>query len=223
MSEKDHDGSLLGSHDPVERVGIMVVLSSPSGAGKTTITRALVARDPTLMMSVSATTRPPRPGEQPGRDYRFMSADAFDDVANAGGFLEQAEVFGNRYGTPREPVQQALAAGRDVLFDVDWQGARQLRASGLASPVAVFILPPSRAELERRLHTRAQDPVAVVEARMAKAASEMSHYAEYDYIVVNRDVEASIAAVQAIIAAERHRRCRLPGLSEFIRRLSGEG
>ncbi|TVR98478.1 MAG: guanylate kinase [Rhodospirillales bacterium] len=205
----------------LRRSGIPFVLSSPSGAGKTTIARALINHDSNLIMSVSATTRPPRPGEEPGRDYHFMSADEFDRVVAEDGFLERAEVFGNRYGTPRAPVEAALADGRDVLFDVDWQGARQLRQSGITTPVTVFILPPTRVELERRLRARAQDPVAVVEARMAKAAAEMSHYREYDYIVVNRNLEASVAVIQSIITAERHRLHHLADLAGFIGRVSG--
>ncbi|MCH8215080.1 MAG: guanylate kinase, partial [Proteobacteria bacterium] len=173
----------------------MLVLSSPSGAGKTTIARRLLERENALTMSVSATTRPPRPGEIDGTDYRFVDEAAFERMVGAGEFLEHARVFDNRYGTPRQPVEAALAAGRDVLFDVDWQGTQQLSANARADVVSVFILPPSTAELEKRLRERAQDSAEVVRARMSRASSEMSHWAEYDYIVVNRDIDDSVARV----------------------------
>lgn len=200
----------------IARRGLMLVLSSPSGAGKSTIARALLANDTRLTMSVSATTRSPRPGEIDGLDYRFVEHDLFESMVAAGEMLEHALVFGNRYGSPRGPVEQLLAAGRDVVFDVDWQGTQQLRQNASSDLVSVFILPPSRAELERRLHTRAQDSEEVVRGRMAKAADEMSHWAEYDYIVVNHDIEHAVADITAILAAERLRRRRQVGLAEFV-------
>ena len=204
------------SQGGIERRGLMLVLSSPSGAGKTTISRALLARDGGLMLSVSATTRPKRPGETEGVDYVFMDQARFDEMVRDGAFLEHATVFGHRYGTPRGPVEAALDEGRDVLFDIDWQGAQQVAEKAREDLVSVFILPPSTAELERRLHTRAQDSDDVVRARMAEAADEMSHWAEYDYIVVNEDVEASVAAVGSILEAERLRRERRIGLHDFV-------
>ncbi|MCH8996988.1 MAG: guanylate kinase [Proteobacteria bacterium] len=204
------------SQGGIERRGLMLVLSSPSGAGKTTISRALLARDGGLMLSVSATTRPKRPGETEGVDYVFMDQARFDGMVRDGAFLEHATVFGHCYGTPSGPVEAALDAGRDVLFDIDWQGAQQVAEKAREDLVSVFILPPSTAELERRLHTRAQDSDDVVRARMAKAADEMSHWAEYDYIVVNEDVEASVAAVGSILEAERLRRERRIGLHDFV-------
>lgn len=198
----------------------MLVLSSPSGAGKSTIARALLASEPQLSMSVSVTTRRPRPGEVEGRDYRFIAPPVFARMVAEEALLEHATVFGNGYGSPREPVEQALADGRDVLFDVDWQGTQQLRQSARADLVSVFILPPSRGELERRLRVRAQDPEEVVRGRMAKAADEMSHWAEYDYIVVNRQIERAVAEVQGILTAERLRRDRQVGLAEFVKTIS---
>jgi len=200
----------------INRRGLMLVLSSPSGAGKTTISLALLAREPNLNLSVSATTRPPRPGERDGVDYRFVGQDAFDAMVARGEFLEHAKVFGHSYGTPRPPVEAALSAGRDVLFDIDWQGAQQLKEEARADLVGVFVLPPSTAELAARLRRRAQDPEDVVNARMAKAADEMSHWAEYDYVLVNREVEESVAAVQAILRAERLKRERQVGLHDFV-------
>ena len=194
----------------------MFVLSSPSGAGKTTIARELLGRTNRLMMSVSATTRPPRPGETDGTDYVFLSEEEFAARIEADQFLEHASVFGNRYGTPRRAVEAALARGDDVLFDVDWQGTQQLRQSDGADLVTVFVLPPSHAELERRLTRRAQDPDEVVRARMAKAAGEISHWTEYDYIVINSDVETAVRKVEAILTGERLRRHRLIGLEAFI-------
>lgn len=202
--------------EDIPRRGLMLVLSSPSGAGKSTIARALLARDPLLSMSVSVTTRPPRPGEVDGQDYRFIDEASFMAMRAADELLEHATVFGNSYGSPRGPVERMLADGRDVLFDVDWQGTQQLRQNAHADLVSVFVLPPSRAELERRLHARAQDPEDVVQRRMAKAADEMSHWAEYDYIIVNRDVERSVAAVAGILEAERLRRERQIGLAEYV-------
>lgn len=203
----------------IARRGLMLVLSSPSGAGKTTISRRLMERDPNLTMSISATTRPRRPGEENGRDYHFVDPTEFNLMVNRQELLEHAKVFGNYYGTPRQPVEDALAAGRDVLFDIDWQGAQQVAEKARQDLVSVFILPPSTDELDRRLHQRAQDPEEVVAARMAKAADEMSHYAEYDFIVVNTDLEESVAQVEAIVTAERLRRQRRIGLSEFVKRL----
>lgn len=200
----------------IPRRGIMLVLSSPSGAGKTTIARQLLERSDRLVMSVSATTRPPRPGEIEGTDYIFLSDQEFAARLEAGQFLEHARVFGNRYGTPRQPVEAALARGDDVLFDVDWQGTQQLRQSDGEDLVTVFVLPPSHRELERRLTKRAQDPDDVVRARMAKAAGEISHWTDYDYIVVNSDIEAAVRKVEAILMAERLRRHRLIGLDAFV-------
>ncbi len=203
----------------ISRRGLMLVLSSPSGAGKTSISRELLRQDQNLVMSVSATTRPKRPGEVEGRDYYFVLPDAFDGMIARGEFLEHATVFNHRYGTPRAPVESALASGRDVLFDIDWQGTQQIGETARADLVSVFILPPSTKELERRLTTRAQDPPAVVAQRMAKASDEMSHYFEYDYIVINHDLARSVAQVQAILTAERLRRIRQIGLSEFVSKL----
>lgn len=207
--------------DPIARRGFMLVLSSPSGAGKTTLTRALLRRDPQFSMSVSATTRPRRPGETEGVDYRFVSHAAFEAMVREGAFLEHARVFDHRYGTPRAPVEEALARGRDVLFDIDWQGTQQLSANAGKDLARVFILPPSLAELERRLHTRAQDTPEVVHKRMSKAADEMSHWAEYDYVIVNYDVERSLAELLSIVTAERLRRERQVGLVSFVRGLQG--
>jgi guanylate kinase len=206
--------------DPaIARRGLMLVLSSPSGAGKTAISRALLDRDDNLTMSVSATTRTKRPGEVAGRDYHFVDATEFNLMINRRELLEHAKVFGNYYGTPRAPVEEALSNGHDVIFDIDWQGAQQLRESAQDDLVSVFILPPSHDELDRRLHTRAQDTEEVIAQRMAKASDEMSHWPEYDYIVVNRDLEESVARVQAIVTAERSRRRRLIGLTDFVKRL----
>ncbi|HEY0568726.1 MAG TPA: guanylate kinase [Xanthobacteraceae bacterium] len=203
----------------VARRGVMLVLSSPSGAGKTTLSRLLLDEDRNVELSVSVTTRPKRPGEVEGRDYQFIAAEQFAKLVEQRGLLEWAEVFDHRYGTPREPVGKALAAGRDVLFDIDWQGTQQLREQARNDLVSVFVLPPSASELERRLHTRAQDDDAVIRRRMAKAADEMSHWAEYDYVVVNRDLDQAFANVKSILAAERLKRARLTGLSDFVRRL----
>ena len=207
----------------IKRRGLMLVLSSPSGAGKTTISRKLLEREAGLAMSVSVTTRPKRPGERDGVDYSFIDQAAFERMAAAGALLEHATVFGNSYGTPRAAVIQALERGRDVLFDIDWQGTQQLRESAREDLVSVFVLPPSTAELERRLHARAQDPEEVVRARMAKAADEMSHWPEYDYVIVNTDLEASVAMVQEVLHAERLRRERQVGLRDFVEALRGGG
>ncbi len=201
------------------RRGLMLVLSSPSGAGKTTVSRALLARDPAITMSVSATTRRKRPGEVAGQDYRFVDPTEFDLMVNRGELLEYAKVFDHYYGSPRAPVEAALSAGRDVLFDIDWQGTQQLAESAREDLVSVFILPPSTPELERRLKRRAQDSDEVVARRMQEAADELSHYPEYDYIVVNRDMDRSVAEVQAILTAERLRRERQHGLGEFVKAL----
>ena len=197
----------------------MLVLSSPSGAGKTTISRKLLERDANMTMSVSATTRPRRPGEEDGRDYHFVDPTEFNLMVNRQELLEHAKVFGNYYGTPVDPVEQALAAGRDVIFDIDWQGAQQVAEKAREDLVSVFILPPSTDELDRRLHRRAQDPEEVVAARMAKASDEMSHYAEYDFIIINSEIDESVAQVEAIVTAERLRRQRQVGLSDFVKHL----
>lgn len=203
----------------IRRRGLMLVLSSPSGAGKTTISRKLLDRDGNLTMSISCTTRPKRPGEVAGVDYHFVAREDFNLMVNRGEMLEYAKVFDHYYGTPREPAVEALEAGQDVLFDIDWQGTQQLEETARADLVTVFILPPSTVELERRLKTRAQDSDEVIARRMAEAADEMTHYQEYDYIVVNRAVDESVASVQAILAAERLRRDRQVGLSEFVKGL----
>ena len=203
----------------IKRRGLMLVLSSPSGAGKTTLARLLLESDPNVAMSVSATTRPKRPGEVDGRDYFFIADEKFQRMANAGEFLEHATVFGHRYGTPREPVLEALTAGRDVLFDIDWQGTQQLRQQVREDVVTIFVLPPSREELERRLHTRAQDSAEVVAKRMAKANDEISHWAEYDYVIVNEDVARARAQVETILKAERLKRARQPGIPAFVETL----
>jgi len=203
----------------IKRRGLMLVLSSPSGAGKTTISRRLLDTDDNLSLSISATTRPPRPGETDGRDYYFVTPERFGAMVDGGELLEHALVFGNDYGTPRAPVERALETGRDVLFDIDWQGTQQVRETARDDLVSVFILPPSTTELERRLHTRAQDSDAVVQARMAKAADEMSHWAEYDYIIINDDLEKSVEQVEAILTAERLKRERRVGLRAFVETL----
>ena len=201
----------------------MLVLSSPSGAGKTTISRRLLEIDGNLTMSISATTRPRRPAESDGRDYIFVSDEEFDQMSVCDEFLEHAEVFGYRYGTPRGVVEQALEAGEDVLFDVDWQGTQQLAERARQDLVSIFILPPTREELERRLRTRAQDSDEVVHERMAKAANEMSHWREYDYLLINEDLEVSVDRVRSILTSERLRRDRLTGTGDFVRNLSELG
>jgi len=197
----------------------MFVLSSPSGAGKTTLSRLLIERMPGLKMSVSATTRPMRPGEVDGSDYLFVDKARFEEMVNRHELLEWATVFDNRYGTPRAPVEAALAAGRDVLFDIDWQGTQQLREKARADVVSVFILPPSATDLEKRLNSRAQDSQEVIRSRMSRASHEMSHWAEYDYIVINRDIDEAFAEVQSILKAERLKRERRVGLTAFVREL----
>lgn len=207
---------------PVATRGLMLVLSSPSGAGKSTISRAVLEREENITLSVSLTTRPPRKGEVEGRDYIFVDDAAFQAMVGRDGFLEHAEVFGHRYGTPRAPVEAALEQGRDMLFDIDWQGAQQIAEKARTDLVGVFVLPPSIEELERRLHARAQDSSEVVRARMAKALDEVSHYAEYDYVVINSDLETSIEEVRSILRAERRRRTRQTGLTDFVNLLRGE-
>jgi guanylate kinase len=206
----------------IARRGLMLVLSSPSGAGKTALSRKLLDADANVEMSVSITTRPPRPGDVDGRDYHFIDCERFDAMVKKGELLESAEVFGHRYGTPRAPVEAALARGRDVLFDIDWQGTQQLREKADRDLVSIFVLPPSIPELERRLKTRAQDTEEVIRARMAKASGEMSHWAEYDYVVINNDIDQAFAEVRAILAAERLKRERQIGLSAFVRGLQAE-
>ena len=203
----------------ITRQGLMLVLSSPSGAGKTSIARELLKRDSEITMSVSATTRQRRPGETEGKDYFFVDEQQFKTDVNKGLFLEYAQVFDHYYGTPLKPVQDTLAKGRDVLFDIDWQGTQQIKAKARQDLVSVFVLPPSTAELERRLLSRAQDSAEVVAGRMARAADEMSHYPEYDYIIVNHELEASIEAVHTILRAERLRISRQAGLTEFMKQL----
>ncbi|MCH9020702.1 MAG: guanylate kinase [Proteobacteria bacterium] len=203
----------------IGRRGLLLVLSSPSGAGKTAISRALLAQDRMLTMSVSATTRPMRPGEENGVDYDFIDDEAFARMVERDAFLEHADVFEYRYGTPREPVERALAAGRDMLFDVDWQGLQQLAQRPGDDLVSIFILPPSAGELERRLKARAQDSDEVVAGRMARAPGEISHWPEYDYVIVNTDLDESVASARAIIDAERLRRGRQTGLLDFVKRL----
>ena len=203
----------------IRRRGLMMVLSSPSGAGKTTISRMLMERDSNLRMSISVTTRARRPQEEHGRDYFFIDPPAFERMVAAGALLEHALVFGNRYGTPRAPVEQSLSDGRDVLFDIDWQGTQQLVEKARSDLVSVFVLPPSTAELERRLRARAADSEDEVQRRMAKAADEMSHWAEYDYVVVNSDIGTSLTSLKAILTAERLKRERQVGMSGFVKGL----
>ena len=203
----------------IARRGLLLVMSSPSGAGKTTLSRALLASDHHIRMSVSVTTRPPRPGELDGKDYLFISKERFFEMRDGGELLEWAEVFGNLYGTPRLPVEDALAKGRDVLFDIDWQGAQQLATSAPIDLVRVFVLPPSATALAQRLHARAQDGADVVARRLAAAGEEISHWPEYDYVIVNHEIDDSIAKVRAILSAERLKRSRNTGLVDFVRDL----
>ncbi|MBB3909803.1 guanylate kinase [Sphingomonas desiccabilis] len=202
-----------------KRRGVLFVLSSPSGAGKSTIARKLLADEPGLSMSVSATTRAPRPGEVEGKDYHFVDLEEFRRMATEHEFLEWAHVFGQRYGTPRAPVEAMLAAGKDVLFDIDWQGAQQLFQIAGGDVVRVFILPPSMAELRQRLLNRNTDAIEIIDARMARAAAEVSHWDGYDYVLVNDDVEGCFRKVQTILAAERLKRSRQTGVIGFIRKL----
>jgi guanylate kinase len=206
----------------IARRGLMLVLSSPSGAGKTTLSRMLLKADRHVELSVSVTTRPQRRGEVDGRDYHFIDLHRFQAMVKSGKLLEWAEVFGHCYGTPRQPVEKALQAGRDVLFDIDWQGTQQLSEKARDDLVSVFILPPTAKELERRLRRRAQDSHDIIGSRMAKAADEMSHWPEYDYVIVNRDKDEAFAEVKAILAAERLKRERQIGLSSFVRALQAK-
>lgn len=211
--------------EPVQRTriarrGLLLVMSSPSGAGKTTLARALLARDPRVIMSVSVTTRAPRPGEVEGKDYYFVSKERFAQMRDRGELLEYAEVFGNFYGTPRRPVEEALAQGRDILFDIDWQGTQQLAQAMEEDLVRIFILPPSADDLRERLIQRAQDSATVVAKRMAEAGNEISHWPEYDYVIVNDSVADSGEQISAILTAERLRRRRRVGLTDFVRQLT---
>ncbi|MEE4236569.1 MAG: guanylate kinase [Anderseniella sp.] len=203
----------------IARRGLLLVLSSPSGAGKTTLSKRLLAREDDVVMSVSVTTRKPRPGEVDGKDYHFISREQFDQLVADGELLEYAEVFGNGYGTPLKPVQKWLAEGKDVLFDIDWQGTQQIHARMHDDLVRIFILPPSAEELRDRLVRRAQDTASVVAKRMAEASNEISHWAEYDYVLINDDLDACDAAIAAILEAERLRRHRRIGLDSFVRKL----
>lgn len=207
----------------MQRRGLLIILSSPSGAGKSTLARRMMAWDPSIRFSVSATTRTPRPGEQEGREYYFRTRDEFEAMVASGEMLEHAEVFGNLYGSPRGPVESAMSEGRDTLFDVDWQGGQQIRNSGLGKEVvSVFILPPSMAELERRLRGRAQDSEEVIAARMRKSLDEISRWSEYDYVIVNRDIDMAEAELRAILTAERLKRDRQPGILPFVQGLNEE-
>ena len=200
----------------IKRRGLMLALSSPSGAGKTTLSRRLLESDPGIVMSVSATTRARRPNEVDGKDYHFVTPAKFEEMVKADAFFEHAMVFEHRYGTPKKPVTETLAAGGDVLFDIDWQGTQQLGEKARDDVFSVFILPPSHDELERRLKTRAQDSDDTVAKRMAKAGSEISHWPEYDYVVVNRDIDRALSQIKSILEAERARRTRLIGVGDFV-------
>lgn len=205
------------------RRGLLLILSSPSGAGKSTLARRLMEWDRTIQFSVSATTRTARPGEVDGRDYYFRSRPEFERMVAVGEMLEHAEVFGNLYGSPKGPVEAAMLAGRDTLFDIDWQGGQQIRNSALGRDVvSIFVLPPSIAELEARLRGRAQDSDAVIAGRMAKSRDEISHWAEYDYVLVNDNIDTAFNQLRVILEAERLRRDRQPGLSDFVRGLNRE-
>lgn len=208
---------MLNEH--VARRGLMVALSSPSGAGKSTLARKLIEDDANMALSVSATTRPRRGNEIDGREYKFMAREEFEALADAGEFLEHALVFGNHYGTPRAPVEALLIQGRDVMFDVDWQGARALRAAAEQDVVGIFILPPSMVELERRLHARAEDAPDVIARRMARSTDEISHWEEYDYVLVNTRIEETLAQIKQILAAERLKRNRQLWLKLHVERL----
>lgn len=205
------------------RKGLLLILSSPSGAGKSTLARRLMAWDNSLAFSVSATTRAPRAGELDGREYYFKTRVQFEEMVARGDMLEHAEVFGNLYGSPRAPIEAAMAAGRDTIFDVDWQGGQQIRSSALGRDVvSIFVLPPTIADLDARLRTRGQDSNDVIAARMEKSQNEISHWAEYDYVIVNRDIEAAFTQMMTILSAERLRRDRQPHLSDFVRALNKE-
>ena len=213
----------MSNNPDVARRGLLIILSSPSGAGKSTLAARLRAWDSTLNFSVSATTRAPRPGEEHGREYYFHSREEFQDMVAKGDMLEHAEVFGNYYGSPKGPVEEAINAGRDVLFDIDWQGGQQVRASALGKHVlSIFILPPSIPELERRLYARAQDSKEVIDGRMSKSRDEISHWPEYDYVLVNEDLDETEARLKTIVAAERLRLSQQPDLVNVVRRLSKE-
>ena len=204
------------------RRGLLLILSSPSGAGKSTLSRMLMTWDPTMRFSVSATTRAPRPGEEDGREYYFRSRAEFEAMVKAGDMLEHAEVFGNLYGSPRGPVEAAMKAGTDTVFDIDWQGGQQLKQAMRDDVVSIFILPPSIAELDRRLRSRGQDSDEVIAGRMAKSRDEISHWAEYDYVLVNEDLAQTFEQLKSILIAERLQRDRQPGLSAFVRGLNQE-
>ena len=207
----------------MQRRGLLIILSSPSGAGKSTLARRLMAWDPTLRFSISATTRPPRPGEEDGREYYFRSRAQFEHMVATGEMLEHAEVFGNLYGSPKGPVEAAMNEGRDTLFDIDWQGGQQIRNSALGKDVvSIFVLPPSIAELDRRLRERGQDAAEVIAGRMAKSQAEISHWAEYDYVLVNEDIDETEIDLRRILMAERLRRDRQPWLNDFVRGLNQE-
>ena len=213
----------MSNNPDVARRGLLIILSSPSGAGKSTLAARLRAWDSTLNFSVSATTRAPRPGEEHGREYYFHSREEFQDMVATGDMLEHAEVFGNYYGSPKGPVEEAINAGRDVLFDIDWQGGQQVRASALGKHVlSIFILPPSIPELERRLYARAQDSKEVIDGRMSKSRDEISHWPEYDYVLVNEDLDETEARLKTIVAAERLRLSQQPDLVNVVRRLNKE-
>ena len=200
----------------IRRRGVMLVVSSPSGAGKTTLTRTLLERDRDVSLSISVTTRPPRPGEVDGVHYHFVDRPTFQSMAERGDLMEHAQVYGHSYGTPRPAVEAALADGKDVLFDIDWQGAQQLRLAAEQDLIGIFILPPTMAELERRLRLRAQDPEEVVQHRLAQVSNDVTHWAEYDYVLVNHDLETSMGALTGILIAERLKRRRNLGLAEFV-------
>ena len=206
----------------MQRRGLLIILSSPSGAGKSTMTKRLREWDPSIRFSVSATTRAPRPGEEDGREYYFRSREAFEKMVATGEMLEHAEVFGNFYGSPKGPVVANMEGGVDTLFDIDWQGGQQIKQAMGEDVVSIFILPPSMAELERRLRSRGQDSDEVIAGRMSKSLAEISHWAEYDYVLVNDDPDACEANLRAILTAERQRRTRQPWLNDFVRGLNKE-
>jgi guanylate kinase len=217
-ADEQHKQS-MATEPHIVRRGLLYIVSSPSGAGKTTLARRVLAADPNIEMSVSVTTRAPRPGERDGVDYHFADSAKFERMRDQGDLLEWARVFDNYYGTPRAPVEAAIRNGKDVLFDIDWQGAQQLSQKMQGDVVRVFVLPPSGEVLEDRLKTRAQDPPEIVAKRMAAASAEISHWPEYDYVIVNANIEQSVASAMAILSAERLKRARLLGLSDFVRTL----